>query len=122
MLSSILSVLIFSVLQIYKPLLSSTQSATIMGGFIASWLFIFSLTAVSNLETVLLGKDFQAKIFPEVIVCLLVSTVAAGMVHRVCITTCIIFSIIGLYFLNRISQSANEQAVQTEVLTKKKKK
>lgn len=86
-LSSITSVLLFSLLQIYKPQLSSTQSATILGGFIASWLFIFSLTAVSNLETVLLGKDFHAKFFPEVVICLLISSVAAGMIHRVCITT-----------------------------------
>lgn len=141
--SSICSVLLFSVLQIYKPLLSSTQSATILGGFIASWLFIFSLTAISNLKTVLLGKDFQAKVFPEVFICLLLSTVAAGMVHRVCLTTwwvfedhkaarvpnliclyisSIIFSLIGLYFVNRISQRVNDVSAQPDNVQMKKKK
>lgn len=140
--TSVISVLLFSVLQIYKPLLSSTQSATILGGFVASWLFIFSLTAVSNLETVVLGKEFQAKLFPEVFICLILSTVAAGMVHRVCVTTwwvvafkpykvllndptplsSIIFSLIGLYFVNRISQRANDVAATPDSVQMKKKK
>lgn len=108
-LSSLVSVLLFSVLQIYKPLLSSTQSATILGGFIGSWLFVFSLTAVSNLESLLLGPRKAIGLFPEVVVCLLVSAVASGMVHRVCITTwCVILALRWqiICYVDRLSPSS----------------
>lgn len=43
-LSSLISVLLFSAMQIYKPWLGSTQLNTILGGYLGSVLFIFVLT------------------------------------------------------------------------------
>jgi protein KRTCAP2 homolog len=50
-------------MQIYKTHLASTQLMTILGGYLGSLVFIFILTAISNLEMSLFGKHFQSKIF-----------------------------------------------------------
>lgn len=49
----------------YKPWLTSSQVHTILGGYLGSILFVFSLTALGNLETYLFGKTVQVKLFPE---------------------------------------------------------
>ncbi|XP_026473834.1 protein KRTCAP2 homolog [Ctenocephalides felis] len=121
-LSSLISVLLFSAMQIYKPWLASTQLNTILGGYLGSVLFIFVLTAIGNFECTFFGPAFQCKLFPEIIVSLLGAIIAAGAVHRVCATTCLVFSIIALYYMNLISQHVHAAPALNEVHTKKKRK
>ncbi|XP_011497831.1 PREDICTED: protein KRTCAP2 homolog [Ceratosolen solmsi marchali] len=120
-LSSILTVLLFSGMQMYKTWLISSKLHIILGGYMGSLIFLFLLTAFGNLEAVLFGKSFQLKL-PEVFISLIVSLVASGLIHRVATTTCFIFSIVALYYINRISQETYSMSVPTVNIHMKKKK
>ncbi|CAL7942314.1 unnamed protein product [Xylocopa violacea] len=121
-LSSILTVLVFSGMQIYKSWLASSQIYTILAGYIGSILFMCVLTAIGNLEATIFGKSFQQKLFPEVVFSLIISLIASGLVHRVAITTCFLFSMIALYYINRISQETYAAPVPTVSIHTKKRK
>ncbi|KAG7200930.1 hypothetical protein KM043_003291 [Ampulex compressa] len=121
-LSSILTVLVFSGMQMYRAWLSSSQLHTILGGYIGSLLFICVLTALGNLETTIFGKSFQQKLFPEVILSLIISLIASGLVHRVATTSCFLFSMAALYYINRISQETYSVPAATLSMRTKKRK
>ncbi|KAH8248424.1 hypothetical protein KR032_007633, partial [Drosophila birchii] len=111
--SGLLSLVIFATLRFCADWFSDSQLKVLLGGYLFSWLFILSLTCVSNVEMLVFGQDFQAKLVPEILFCLSLTVAAAGIVHRVCATTSILFSLVGLYFLNRISNSYYSGSVAT---------
>ncbi|XP_071541996.1 dolichyl-diphosphooligosaccharide--protein glycosyltransferase subunit KCP2 [Panulirus ornatus] len=114
-------ILVFSGLQMYKNQLGSTRLMTLIAGYMASWLFIFMLTAVSNLENIMFGKGFQARVIPEVVLCMILACSAAGMVHRVSVTVCLLCSLVGLYYINKMGQSSTAALAPSAVSSKKKK-
>ncbi|KAF6037291.1 KRTCAP2 [Bugula neritina] len=65
-----LCILIFGGMQMFKSNIASTEWKTVAGGFVGSWFFVFSLTAMNNLESTLFGEGFQSQLFPDVISCL----------------------------------------------------
>ncbi|XP_047533298.1 protein KRTCAP2 homolog [Vanessa atalanta] len=101
--SSILTLLIFSGMQMYKPILIRSPITIIFGGYLGSVMFMFFVTAIGNLEATMFGKNFQLKL-PEIVLSMIISLIASGMVHRICFTTCLIFSLITIYYMNKLSQ------------------
>ncbi|KAI4464087.1 keratinocyte-associated protein 2 [Holotrichia oblita] len=105
--ASISAVLIFSGMQMYKPWFVASQLNHIVGGYLGSLLFLFMFAAIGNLEAYCFGKSFQAKMFPEVTICFCLALMSTGTIHRVCFTTCILFSLITLYYINSYSQKVH---------------
>jgi len=58
----------------------------------------------------------------QVVFCMLMAMSAAGTVHRVSATTCLLFSIGMVWSLNKISQDTYGQAAAPSVSHSKKKK
>ncbi|EEB10394.1 Keratinocytes-associated protein, putative [Pediculus humanus corporis] len=104
-LSSMLAIVLFCGMQIYRHWLAATALQTIFGGYLSSILFVLILTT---------------KLFPEVSFCLAVSLFAASMIHRVCITTCVLFSIPALYYMNKLSQKVHTTPVVATTHGKRK--
>lgn len=121
-LSSIITVLLFSGMQMYRSWLTSSQLHTILGGYVGSLLFLFVLTALGNLEATVFGKSFQQKLFPEVVFSLIISLISSGLVHRVATTTCFLFSMVTLYYMNRISQETYAVPIPAMSMHSKKRK
>jgi hypothetical protein len=86
LIATLLAVVTFATMQVYKVPLGSSQVMTIAGGFLGSVFFLFILTALGNLERVWLGKDYKTSLFPEVVLCFFLSILISGLVHRVCST------------------------------------
>lgn len=131
-------------MQFCKQFFLSSQFLTIFAGVVGSWFFILILTvsamrlisiydyilttfflfqAMSNLEAVIFGT-VKARWFPEVFICLLAACFACSTIHRVAVTTCLISSFIGLYYVNKASQRFHLSSVPVADpgLAKKKKK
>jgi len=101
LLAGLLFLIILSGLEIWAPKLRSTPQLTIVGGFISSLLFFFGVICIGNLE-----KETG---WIEVIICEVVAMIAAATVHRVCVTTCFLFSVgLGLY-LNYMARSTYQK-------------
>ena len=64
-LSSVLTVTLLAASQTFKSQLAETKGMTILGGGMCSLLFMFLLTAIGNLEGMMLGKGFEIQLIPE---------------------------------------------------------
>uniref|UniRef100_A0A2P2J6B8 Uncharacterized protein MANES_18G081900 n=1 Tax=Rhizophora mucronata TaxID=61149 RepID=A0A2P2J6B8_RHIMU len=97
--SLLLFTVILSLQQMYRAQLASSELFTVLGGFISSLLFLVLLTFIGNFqETCGMRTGWGAVVLAEV-----VALVTASTVHRVCITTCFLFSTGLLYELNKLS-------------------
>lgn len=103
LLATCLFVVLFAAMQVNRSYLASSQLMTVFGGYLGSLLFTLALTAIGNLETNMFGKGFQTKLFPEVVISFAVAMLSSGLIHRVCVTTCFLFSLVALYYMNKIS-------------------
>ncbi|XP_078422114.1 dolichyl-diphosphooligosaccharide--protein glycosyltransferase subunit KCP2 [Cetorhinus maximus] len=124
LLSFSLSILIYSALKIYKAKLVNDKGLIFFSGFVASYLFIFSLTAVNNLENMVFGMGFEASFFPEVLSCFGLALYTSYQVHPVACTSCLVFSLVGLHFINNLSRKIyhiSEHPDVTKVLKRRKK-
>jgi len=112
LLAGLLFLITLSGLQIWAPILASTPQLTIVGGFISSLLFFFLVICLGNLQ--------REAGWVEVLVSLLVAEVAAATVHRVCVTTCFLFSIaLGLY-LNYMAKNLYQKPAPDPLVNLKK--
>ncbi|KAK7353225.1 hypothetical protein VNO80_18666 [Phaseolus coccineus] len=100
--SFLLFTVILSLQEMYRGKLASSELFTILGGFVSSLLFLVVLTFIGNLQETIGAKTGWG----AVIVAEAVALIAASTVHRVCITTCFLFSAGLLYEVNKISGSA----------------
>ncbi|KAL5255826.1 hypothetical protein ACHWQZ_G011154 [Mnemiopsis leidyi] len=123
LLSSVLAITTLAASQTFKAQLAESKGMTILGGGVASLFFMFVLTAIGNLEDILMGKGFELQLIPEVAFALTLSMAVAGSIHRVSITCCLIFSLVILYFMNNISQKTHgvPEAAPTKVEKKKRR-
>eukprot|EP01119_Soliformovum_irregulare_P007503 TRINITY_DN19946_c0_g1_i1.p1 TRINITY_DN19946_c0_g1~~TRINITY_DN19946_c0_g1_i1.p1 ORF type:complete len:124 (-),score=24.26 TRINITY_DN19946_c0_g1_i1:39-410(-) len=96
-LSLILFVITLSGVQILAPTLSSSNPMTLVGGFLSSFVFIFFLFFIGNLE--------RETGWPEVLLGLFITAGSAALIHPVCVSTSILFSLGELYFLNQYSKA-----------------
>jgi len=97
--SFLLFVITLSLQQMHKERLASTELYTILGGFVSSLLFLLVLTFIGNFQESVGGRTGWGAVFLAEFIAL----VAASTVHRVCITTCFLFSVGLLYEVNKIS-------------------
>ncbi|XP_031375285.1 keratinocyte-associated protein 2 [Punica granatum] len=97
--SFLLLTVILSLQEVYRGKLASSELFTILGGFTSSLLFLVSLTFIGNFQEASgMKTSWGAVILAEAI-----ALIAASTVHRVCITTCFLFSAGLLYEVNKIS-------------------
>ncbi|PIN16995.1 hypothetical protein CDL12_10349 [Handroanthus impetiginosus] len=104
--SLLLFIATLSLQEMCRVKLASSELFTILGGFSSSLIFLTLLTFIGNYqETCGIRTGWGAVIIAEVI-----ALIAASTVHRVCITTCFLFSAGLLYEVNKLSGMTESKA------------
>ncbi|CAA6669208.1 unnamed protein product [Spirodela intermedia] len=104
--SSLLFTVILSLMEMYREKLASSEPLTILGGFISSLLFLTLLTLIGNFQE----SSGNRTGWGAVALAECVALIAAGTVHRVCITTCFLFSAALLYEVDKLSGMASTRS------------
>ncbi|KAF8561322.1 hypothetical protein P879_11407 [Paragonimus westermani] len=102
--SSLLSVITIAGMRLGKEWICSSKQLTIFGGFLGSIIFVLLLTMTNNAENVFFGSGFQSCIFPEIFTCMFLACIISGLIHPVCGTTCVPFSLFALYCVHQLCQ------------------
>ncbi|CAA0840812.1 Unknown protein [Striga hermonthica] len=97
--SFLLFIATLSLQEMFRVKLASSELFTILGGFTSSLIFLMLLTFIGNYQETCGAKTGWG----AVIIAEIVALIAACTVHRVCITTCFLFSAALLYEVNKLS-------------------
>lgn len=92
LLSSILVVVFIITGQFFKEHLAGSRPGTLIAGGLGTLVFVFTLTAISNMKMSNLGSHSACGL-SEVFGALLFGVVTAASIHRVSATICILFSL-----------------------------
>jgi hypothetical protein len=85
-------VISIALIELSASALGSSELMTIVGGFLCSIVFALAAIFMGNAGSVLMGSG-SALGWGGVIVAELLALLVAASVHRVCVTTCFLFSI-----------------------------
>ncbi|CAH8533857.1 unnamed protein product [Heterobilharzia americana] len=120
--SLLLLIVLFAAMRLFTETLCSSKLMTIIGGFFGSLGFVLLITFVNNFERTVFGDEFYSGVFPEVVTCIIIACSFSATVHRVCATTCFIFSMVMLYYLNRLSHETYQSKEQSNAMNLSRRK
>eukprot|EP00029_Vermamoeba_vermiformis_P010243 TRINITY_DN5337_c0_g1_i1.p1 TRINITY_DN5337_c0_g1~~TRINITY_DN5337_c0_g1_i1.p1 ORF type:complete len:122 (+),score=21.65 TRINITY_DN5337_c0_g1_i1:28-393(+) len=103
MLSAIMFIITFSVMQVSAEFLRQSPAFISLGGFLGSLLFFFTM--------VILGSLRRESGWLDVIVSMVVAMACASTVHRISVTTCFLFSSGLLFWMNVVAGRVNNKQV-----------
>uniref|UniRef100_A0A0M3HQC3 Dolichyl-diphosphooligosaccharide--protein glycosyltransferase subunit KCP2 n=1 Tax=Ascaris lumbricoides TaxID=6252 RepID=A0A0M3HQC3_ASCLU len=119
--SSLFVVMILGGVQLMKAELAATRPGTLIAGILCSVIFVFVLTAVSNMQMASVGDGARAGLL-EVVICMLLAMIAAATVHRVSVTVCLLLCIFFAFILSNVAHTRySVPVVQQSIAVKKKK-
>eukprot|EP00823_Brevimastigomonas_motovehiculus_P001521 TRINITY_DN12073_c0_g1_i1.p1 TRINITY_DN12073_c0_g1~~TRINITY_DN12073_c0_g1_i1.p1 ORF type:complete len:161 (+),score=25.39 TRINITY_DN12073_c0_g1_i1:66-485(+) len=102
----LLFLVLLSVSQIYSEVLGSGDLLRLLGGLVHAVMYICLVLAIGNFEQVLFRNQGEITMgWFEVLFSALAVVVSAGTIHRVCATSCLLFSAGATYFLYGVSKA-----------------
>ncbi|KAN0042723.1 hypothetical protein ACTA71_012646 [Dictyostelium dimigraforme] len=114
LISLILWIIIFALLNIGSGFFKSSEAATILGGLVGSFLFFLKITFVGAIKR-------EVKL-AETILAVIITGMICSSVHRVSGTTSIIFSIGWIFYLNFVSNKIYSRLEETNTVSTGKKR
>ncbi|KAM9998663.1 hypothetical protein ACTFIY_008329 [Dictyostelium cf. discoideum] len=114
LISLILWVIIFALLNIGSSFFRSSEAATILGGFVGSFLFFLQMTFIGAIK-----RDVKLL---ETVLAVVITAMISSSVHRVSGTTSIIFSIGWILYLNHASTKIYSKLEETNTVVSGKKR
>ncbi|KAI6178588.1 Elongator complex protein 1 [Aphelenchoides besseyi] len=119
--SLVLVIVFVAVGQLFKEPLASSRQGTLIAGGLGSLVFVFTLTAVSNMKMSSAGESAKSGL-AEVFLALFFGVLNSALIHRVATTICFFFSIGLLLFLTGIAQTRYATGAQSQLHATKKRK